>query len=95
MSENISKLYEHSGGNVKVELVLFNYATKAELEGVIDIDTSTLASKTDLASLKTKVHNLDVDKLKTVPAGISKLGNVVDKNVIKCYNVIKKPCMIN
>ena len=39
-----------------------------------------LASKADLASLKTKVDNLDVDKLKTVPADLSKLRNVVDND---------------
>ena len=36
------------------EFDLSNYATKAGLKGAIDIDTSTLASETDLASFKTK-----------------------------------------
>ena len=36
-----------------------------------------------MACLKTKVDNLDVDKLKIVPADLSKLSNVVDKNVVK------------
>ena len=31
----------------------------------------------DLAGLKTKAGNLDVDKIKTVPADLSKLSNVV------------------
>ena len=51
---------------MKVELYLSSYARKASLKGATGIDTSMLASKTDLASLKTKVDNLDV-KLKTVP----------------------------
>ena len=55
-------------GNVKVQLDLSNYAMKAHLKGATSIDTSTLASKTDLAGLKTKVDNLDVNKLKTVSA---------------------------
>ena len=42
-----------------------------------------LASKTHLASLKTEVDNLDLDKLKTMPADLSKLSNVVDNDVIK------------
>ena len=42
-----------------------------------------MASKTDLASLKTKEENLDVDKVKTVPSDLSKLTNVVDNDVIK------------
>lgn len=44
---------------------------------------SMLASKPDFATLKTKVDNLDVDKLKTVPADSSGLNNVLDNDVIK------------
>ena len=74
--------------NVKVELDLSNYAGKADLKGVIDIDISTLTSKIDLASLTTKVDYLDVDKPKTVPAEIGKLSNVVDEDVIKKLSMI-------
>ena len=45
---------------------------KVDLKGATGIDTSLVASKTDLVSLKTKVGNLDVYKLKTVPADLSK-----------------------
>lgn len=58
-------VYEHSAGNIKAELDLSNCAIKAELKWATGIYASTLASKTDLASLKTKVGNLDVGKLKT------------------------------
>ena len=44
-----------------------------------------LASKTDLGSLKTKVDNLDVGKLKTVSADLRKLSIVVDNDVKKLY----------
>ena len=37
-----------------------------------------LELKTDLASSKTKVDNLDVDKLKNVPVDLWKLSNVMD-----------------
>ena len=47
-----------------------------------------LASKTDLGSLKTKVDNLHVGKLKTVSADLRKLSIVVD-------NDVKKLCMLN
>ena len=63
-----------SGGNVKVELGLSNYATKTDLKGTTGIDTSTLVSKTNLAKLKTKVDNMDIDKLKTVLSDLSKLS---------------------
>ena len=68
MNQYFSKQYGRSDGNVRVQSDLSNYATKADLKGALGIDTSTLASKTNLASLKIKVHDLNVNKLKTVPA---------------------------
>ena len=82
MSQYFPEPYERSGENVKVELDLPKYARKADLKEATGIDLSVLASKTSLSCLKTKVNNLDVDKLKTVPADLSKLSNVVD-NVVK------------
>ena len=60
-----------------------NYATKVDMKGVTSIDTCTLASKTDLVSLKAKVDNLDDDKLKNAHAVSNKLNNVVDNNAVK------------
>ena len=54
-----------------------NYATKADLENVIHVDTSSFALKTNLSSLKTQVDKLDVDKLAPVPVDLSKLNDVV------------------
>ena len=48
------------------------------MKGVASINKSILASKPDLASLKTKVFNLDIDKLKTVATDLRKASNVVD-----------------
>ena len=53
------------GGRVKVELDFSNYATKADLKNATCVDTSKLARKIDLASLKSDVGKLDIDKLKT------------------------------
>ena len=39
--------------------------------------------KTDLVDLKTNVDDLNVDRLKIVPADVSKLGNGVDNGVKK------------
>ena len=39
MSQHFPKPYESSGGNVKVELDLFKYATKADLKGATGVDT--------------------------------------------------------
>ena len=61
------------GINAKVELDLFNYATKADLKNVTDFDISDLAKKTDSANLKFDVDKLDIDKLKNVPNGLRSL----------------------
>ena len=41
------------------------------------IDTSKLAAKSDLASLKAQVDKIDVGNLETVPTDLHKLSNVV------------------
>ena len=71
MNKYFPEPYECFGGNVKAELGLSNYATKAGLEGETEIDTSMLALKTDFASLKTTIYNFGVDILKTVPVDLS------------------------
>ena len=48
---------------VKVELDLSNYATKVDLKNAIDIDTLKVSKKVDLASLKSQIDKLDIDKL--------------------------------
>ena len=60
-----------------------NYATKTDLKNVTHIDTSSFALKTNLASLKTEVDKLDIDKLMPVPVDLSKLSNVVKTDVVK------------
>ena len=60
------------GANVKVELDLSNYATKADLKNVIGADTSDFVKKADLANLKSHVDKLDIDKLKSVSTNLSK-----------------------
>ena len=83
MSPYFPKQYEHSRRKIKVELDLFNYAIqKTDLKGAAGVDTSELAAKSDLVSLKAKADKLDVDKLKTVPTDLSKIINVVDEDVI-------------
>ena len=50
------------GRRVKIELDLSDYATKADLKNAIGVDTSKFAKKLDLASFKSKVDILDIDK---------------------------------
>ena len=57
------KPYERSGGNIKVELDLSNYTTKAGLKVATGVNTSNLAPKLDLASLKAQVDKIDIDQV--------------------------------
>ena len=53
------------------------YATKSDLKNATGVDTSNFAEKTDLNSLKSKVDKLDISKLVTFTADLSKLKDVV------------------
>ena len=44
-----------------------NYAKKSDLKNATGIDTSKLAAKSDLVSLKTEFDKLDIDNLKSLP----------------------------
>ena len=77
--------YKSSGQNIKVELDLANHETKTDLKNITDeyVDVSSYASKTNLAALKSEVDKIDVDKVKTTPTDLAKLGNVVKNHVVK------------
>ena len=48
---------------------LSNFATKKELNYAKGVNTSNLVAKRDLATLKTEIDKLDIDKLVDVPTG--------------------------
>ena len=75
--------YKSSSQNVKVELDLTNYVTKTDLNNITHVDTSSFASKTNLAALKTEVDKIDIDKLKTAPTDLAKLINTVENDFVK------------
>ena len=68
-----------SGGRVKIDLDLSNYAVKVDLKNGTGVNTSHLSKKTDLANLKSDVDKLDIDKLKNVSNNLSNLKIKVDK----------------
>ena len=78
ISENFAES-KSFGRRVKVELDLSNYATKADFKNATGMDTSKFAKRIDLASLKSNVNKLDIDKLKNVPTNLSNLKIKVDK----------------
>ena len=60
-----------------------NYATKTDIKSISHVDTSIFALKSHLASFKTEVDKLDIDKLVPVPVDLSKLSDIVKNNVVK------------
>ena len=83
MSQYFSKPYDPFGGDINVKINLSNYATKTDLKNVSRVDVSNFALKSNLASLKTEVDKLDIDKLGPVPNDLAKLSNVVKNDVVK------------
>ena len=88
MSQYFPKRYEPFGGDINVKVDLSNYATKSDIQNITHVDTSSFALKTNLASLKTEVDKLDIDKLVPVPVDLRKLSDVVKNDVVKKLNMI-------
>ena len=83
VNQYFPKPNEPFGEDINVKVDLSNYATKAGIKNISHVDTSSFALKSNLASLKTYVDKLDIDKLVPVPVDLSKLSDVVKNDVIK------------
>ena len=77
MSQYFPKPYELFGGDINVKVDLSNDATKSDIKNVSHVDTSHFALKSNLASLKTEVDKLDINKLALVSVDFSKLSDIV------------------
>ena len=88
MRQYFPKPDESFGGDINVKVDLSNYATKSDIKNISHVDTSNFELKTNLASLKTEVDKLDIDKLAPVPVDLSKVGDVVKNYVVKKMNMI-------
>ena len=86
MSQYFRKPYKPFRGDINVKVDLSNYATKTDLKNVSLVDVS-LALKSNLASLKTEVDKLDIDKLTPVPVDLSKLSDIVRMMLSKRLNM--------
>ena len=64
-------------------IIATNYATKTDIKNILNVDTSSFALKSNLASLKVEVDKLDIDKLVPVPVDLSKLSDIVKNDVVK------------
>ena len=69
----------HLGGRVKIKIDLPIYETKADIENATGVVTSKFIKKVDLASIKSEIDKLDIDKLKNVPSNLINLKSKVDK----------------
>ena len=83
MRQYFPKPYEPFGGDINVKVDLSTYATKTDNKNISHIDTSSFALKSNLASLKTEVDKLDIDKLVPVPVDLNKLSDTVKYHVVK------------
>ena len=71
-------IWMRGDSNVKVDLS--NYRRKVNLKNAAGVDTSSFVKKkTEIASLKSNVDKLDVDKLKNVPIDLSNFKSKVEK----------------
>ena len=82
-SQYFPKPYEPFGGDITVKFDLSNYVTKTDIKNILHDDTSIFALKSNLASLKTEVDKLHIEKLVPVPVDLSKLSDVVKNDVVK------------
>ena len=88
MSQYFRKLFRSFGGNLNVKVDWSNYAIKTDLKNVTHVDATSFALKTNLASLKTEVDKLEIDKLVPIPVNLSKLSDVVKNDVVKKLYII-------
>ena len=76
MSQYFPKPYKPFGEDINVKVDLSNYAKKADIKNISHADTN-------LASLKTEIDKLDIDKLIPVPVNLSKLSDSVKNDIAK------------
>ena len=81
MSQYFPKPFEPFGRDINVRVDLSNYATKTDIKNILHVDTSSFALKSNLASSETEVDKVDIDKLVPVPVDLSKVSDVVKKDV--------------
>ena len=87
--------FQKFGGNINVKVDLSNYATKADIENITHVDTSSFALKTSLTSLKSEIDKLGIDKLVPDPVDLSELSDVVKNDVVKKYVYNKLVAKVN
>ena len=88
-------VFSKTASTINVKVGLSNYATKTDIKITSHVDTLKLALKSNLASLKTEVDKLDIDKSVPVLVYLSKSSDVVKNDVVEKTVYIKYKNMIN
>ena len=83
MSQYFPKPYEPFGRDINSRVDSSNSARKTDIKNIQHIDTSSFGLKSNLASLKTKVDKLDINKLVPVSVYLNKLSDAVKYGVVK------------
>ena len=83
MSLYFPKPYEPFAREMSVKVDLPNYATKTDLKMQQELTNLNQLKISDLASLKAGVDKLDIDKLVTLCADLSKLNDIVKNDAAK------------
>ena len=83
------------GGNINVKLVFPTMQQQLIQKNVAHVDTSNFALKTNLASLKTEVDKLGIDKLAPLFGDLNKLSDVVKNDVAKKAVYDKSAAKVN
>ena len=60
-----------------------NYSTKTDIKNISHVDTSSFVLRSNLASLRTEVDKLDIDKLAPVPIDINELSDALKMMLLK------------
>ena len=95
MSQYFPKSVKSFAGNINFKADISNHTTKTDLKNVTHVDTSSFALKINLASLKTEVDKLYIDKLATVTIDLSKLSDVVKNDVVNRTVYDKQAAKVN
>ena len=70
-------------------------SSRKDIKNIFHVDTSRFALRSNLASLRTEVDKLDIDKLVPVLVDLSKLRDVVKNAVVKQTTYGKLAAKVN
>ena len=93
-SQYFPKSFRDFGGNINVKVNLSNCVTKTDLKNVTHVDNSSFTLKTNVASLKSEVDKLGINKLMAIAVDLSDAvkndvakKSAYDKLVAKVNNI--------